>query len=446
MDEDDELVGGDDEDSGAEEFEDTPPLPPEERDEDDNVDSVFGDDEDNEDVAAETTAATAEAAAATTEAAEAAAAAEAEDGDEDEELAEDMDADEDPELDSDCSVPYNRQFYAVPNSAVVRDYTNVLKVSCIERLSEMAAPSPPPEKWPSVDMIEASMIVVLRGKIAANDSKQRYIWYLRIAVIGEDGNGDDKDIFRPIPRAVVKKLVAHYRTRANMKTSSLLTKYVPYDDNNRPLNPSKLHNNNWNLRKPPPKTIAQALIKEVKEPKEPKAAASSSGKRPASDDAPTELVAKKAKQGTGGAKAPAKAGAKPTKASTSAAPKPKPPTTAATKAKPKPPSTTAAPDSSKTASAHNSPTAAPTSAPSAPSAPPPPQITATDGASRDQVVPMKSIIDLGPSPGHTMVNTVTVSNTTYNPETTSYTVTFPSWVKFWKIKAEFTGGERDSFE
>lgn len=436
MDEDDELIGGDDDDSGAEEIEDAPPLPPEERDEDDNVDSVFGDDED-------VAAATAEAAAATTEAAAATAAAAAEDEDEEEEFPEGIDADEDPELDSDCSVPYNRQFYAVPNSAIVRDYTNVLKVSCIERLSEMAAPSPPPEKWPCPDMIEASMIVVLQGKIAANDSKQRYIWYLRIAVTGEDGNGDDKDIFRPIPRAVVKKLVAHYRTRENMKTSSLLTKYVPYDDNNRPLNPSKLHNNNWNIRKPPPKTIAQALVKEVKEPK---AAASSSGKRHASDDAPMELVGKKAKQGTGGAKAPAKAGAKPTKASTSAAPKPKPPTTAATKAKPKPPTTAAAPDPSNKASAHNSPTAAPTPAPSAPSAPPPPQITATDGASRDQVVPMKSIIELGPSPGHTMVNTITVSNATYNPEDTSYTVNFPSWAKFWKIKAEFTGGERDSLE
>ena len=73
----------------------------------------------------------------------------------------DEDDEVDLELDSDNSVPYNRQFYAVPNSAIARDYNHALDVSSVERLSEMAQPTPPPEKWPAPDQIEPSMIVVV---------------------------------------------------------------------------------------------------------------------------------------------------------------------------------------------------------------------------------------------------------------------------------------------
>jgi len=456
MDEEDELVGGDDVDSAAD-YDEGPPAPPDERDDDEPENGAEGEDGGSEAM---------------------------EDEDEAEEMAGAVsqlpdgvdEDDDDPELDSINSVPYNRQFYGVPNSAIARDYNHPLEVASIERLSEMAASTPPPEKWPSPDQIEPSMIVVLRGKVATGDTQERFVWYIRITVAGDDGaDGDDKNIFRHIPKPVVKKLVAHYNADSTLRTSSLLTKYVPFDDNNKPLNPSKLHENNWNVRKPPPKTLAQTIGKENKDgAARVGSSSSSSGKRPMQEDAPlAEPVLKKAKQGTiapplskAQSKAPAPApkpslkdlGKGPTKSSSSssgipsakpkaAAPAPAASAPAASKPKAAAPAPTPAkakeakeakapapaPAASKAASARGSPSAVP--------APPTAaavrdHVAATSGT---QVVPMGGAPDLGPAPGHKMVKTITVSNDSHNPEEMCYTVTFPNWAKSWKITAEFTG-------
>ena len=366
MDEADQLVGGEEEAEDEYPVEDEPPPPPDEAEEqglgedEESVDPPEGEEDsvghvDPEDEEMTGTVSQMQ-------------------GDED---------DDDPELDSDCSVPYNRQFYAVPNVAKVRDYNHPLEVATVERLSEMSQPNPPPEKWPAADQIEPSMIVVLKAKVAQNEPAEKFHWYIRLVVAGEE-DGGDKDIFRHIPKGVTKKLVAHFNADPTMRTSSLLTRYVPYDDNTKPLNPSKLHDNNWNVRKPPPKTLAQVIGKENKigapssaaapAPAPTSSASSSSGKRPAADSsAPlSEPVAKKAKAP---AAAPAPAAAKgkapapaasakqqtslkdlgkgPTKTSTSfnpsapSAPKPKAPAPAPAPAKSKAPAPAAAPVVSK---------------------------------------------------------------------------------------------------
>lgn len=447
MDEEDELVGGEEGDSGMED--DVPPPPPEERnDEESAVNAEDGE----EDVADRETNEEDDISGSAAQVPEGA--------DEDDEV--------DLELDSDNSVPYNRQFYAVPNSAIARDYNHPLDVSSVERLSEMAQPTPPPEKWPAPDQIEPSMIVVLRGKVSTNDAAEKFVWYVRIVVAGDQGSeGDDKLIFRHVPKPVVKKLVAHYNADPSLRGSSLLTKYVPYDDNFKPLNPSKLHDNNWNVRKPPPKTLAQTIGKENK----PGGSSSTVGKRPAEADVPLSepSAAKKPKQGTVApplSKAPAKAGA--------AAPKPtakelgKPPAKSSTPppaSKPKPTQTPAqAPTAAKSKPAAapvaikpKSVAAAPPSARTSPSVVPDDRLQkkavapapmadasrevrdAVASSSATQIVPMGGASDIGPSPGHKMTKTITVSNTTYNPDETRYTVAFPPWATEWKITAEFTG-------
>jgi len=451
MDEEDELVSGD-EGGGVADDDDGPPPPPEERD-DDAVVAEEGDEEDFDDVP---------------EGVE-------EDDDAMEgtvsQLQQEEEEDDDPELDSAFSVPYNRQFYAAPNSAIARDYDHSLEVPSIERLSEMSQPTPPPEKWPSPDQIEPSMIVVLKGKVAAGDTTERFVWYIRLVVAGDEGiDGDDKNIFRHIPKPVVKKLVAHYNADPSLRTSSLLTKYVPYDDNNKPLNPSKLHDNNWNVRKPPPKTLAQTIGKENK-PGGASVASSSSGKRKEVDEAPlAEPVAKKPKQGTvapplGKAKAPVPAppkslkdlGKGPTKSSLSSsgapvtAPKPKAPAPAAVAPKQAQAAAPASAHKPKAVPVRGSPS--PTAEARQPPAkkqavekPPEPAASsaveardAAASASGAQIVPMGGASDIGPSPGHKMIKIITVSNNTHNPEEMAYTVTFPQWAKSWKITAEFTG-------
>lgn len=437
MDEEDELVSGDDAEHGVYD-DDMPPAPPEERDDA----AAIGDEAEDERDEAE--------------------------AEEFEEMTgvvsqapgEDEEDEEDPELDSDCSVPYNRQFYAVPNGgAIARDYNHPLEVPSIDRLSEMSQPTPPPEKWPAVDQIEPSMIVVLKGKVAAGDSTERYVWYIRVVVAGDEGaEGDDKNIFRHIPKSVVKKLVAFYNADASLRTSSLLTKYVPYDDNNKPLNPSKLHDNNWSVRKPPPKTLAQVIGKENKPGGAPAAAGSS--KRPVEDAPLAEPVAKKVRQGT---VAPPLAKGKAPAAAPAAAPAPasapskslkdlgKGPTKSSTPttfvpAMPKP---KAVPAPGAAAPTPSAPKPKPVSAPVAPKPKAPVPAASTDASKAPSVrgspsettpqkpVPMGSVD--GPAPGHKMTKTLVVQSDEHKPSEAEYTISLPAWCNSWKITAEFTG-------
>ena len=391
------------------------------------------------------------------------------------------DDDEDPELDSNCSVPYNRQFYAVPNEAKVRDYEHPYEVASVERLSEMSQPNPPPEKWPAAEALEPSMIVVLKARVASNDSSQKFHWYIRIKVAGET-DGDDVDIFRHIPKGVVKKLISHFNADPSMRTSSLLTKYVPYDDNTKPLNPSKLHENNWNVRKPAPKTLAQTIGKENKPGGAATSGGSSTVKRAAdttSTDAPlAEPVVKK------------------TKPNATTTPKPKPATASKTNALSqlgKGPiksstSSTTAPMQKKSGSEPCTTSVTSSSAPAPVASKPKAQAPATakpkgatskpkSAVSRASPVemevqeenPNKKMYDIAllhsdectvvgpgaesagpplselmardgwPAPGHKMTKTLVVSNDEHNPDEHVYTVTFPPWCKSWKITAEFAG-------
>ncbi|MGZ0213756.1 MAG: hypothetical protein ACKVI4_14890 [Actinomycetales bacterium] len=147
--------------------------------------------------------------------------------------------------DSNMMVDYNRQYYYVPNSAIVRDYERFLDVPTREKMGEMIVTASAASKWPMASTIDPAAVVVLKGKFKGDDAEESYGWYMRLVLQGES-NSDDMQILRHMPKGVVKDFLKYLSEDSEMAGSRLVTLHQPPDNNAKVLVPLEKVNN-WTL-------------------------------------------------------------------------------------------------------------------------------------------------------------------------------------------------------
>ena len=135
---------------------------------------------------------------------------------------------------------YNRQYWQT--STPVRDYKREYVCDDGEHMGRLLTSS---KGWPDIHsgdgkpgskQLAPAMITVLEGKIKEEDTDTVYTWYIRL-VTREEGK-QDKQILRHLPKEVFKRCKDKWSTADGMRGSQLLQKYLPTNDNERPLNPS----------------------------------------------------------------------------------------------------------------------------------------------------------------------------------------------------------------
>jgi hypothetical protein len=92
--------------------------------------------------------------------------------------------------------------------------------------------------WPKPDKLPPLCIVVVKGVhdestvLSTDKNKGPFHWYARVVIEGNTKpKGNDNQILRPIPKAVVTEFVHQMAKLDHMKNSSLVTKYQPEGDN-----------------------------------------------------------------------------------------------------------------------------------------------------------------------------------------------------------------------
>ena len=153
-------------------------------------------------------------------------------------------------------VEYNRNFYAVPPSAIVRRFNHPIVAKTCAQLGEMTKTNGDLNYWPSVRELDPQQIVVLRGKHVPGDPTLGFAWYCAV-VVENRTDGDDRRILRHFPKQLVKLMIKEMAVNDNLATSRLITEFQPKNLNEKILVPSSKANG-WALQKTdPPKSIAQ---------------------------------------------------------------------------------------------------------------------------------------------------------------------------------------------
>ena len=140
-------------------------------------------------------------------------------------------------------VPVDYAFYAVPQSdgrapGLVRDRGGAFEVDSPEHLRELLSKA---KNWPKPAELHPLSIYVVKGRFAEGESctgdegvPSPYCWYMRFAIRGKPDSAENR-ILHHMPRAVVKETLKHYARTPSLRTSSLIMKYQPRDENAKPL-------------------------------------------------------------------------------------------------------------------------------------------------------------------------------------------------------------------
>lgn len=154
--------------------------------------------------------------------------------------------------------------FKVWESNVVRSHERPVPVASGEALAAMRY-SGTKSAWPQ---IEPADIVVLKGDI--NDSEKEgafvegYIWYVRAVVEGSSPamTAIDASMLIHVPKSVTTALVQLMSKEQRLQNSSLLKKYIPFNDNSKALQP--VGSNDWEADS---STFDSAEVRETKKRK-----------------------------------------------------------------------------------------------------------------------------------------------------------------------------------
>ena len=132
----------------------------------------------------------------------------------------------------------NKVAHLIPQSALVRDRGGAFEVDSPEHIRELTSKA---KNWPKPAEFHPLSICVVKGRFAEDEICTRddgvappYCWYMRFAVRGKPDSVENR-ILRLMPRAVVRETLRYYAMNLNLRRSSLIMKYPPRDDNNKPL-------------------------------------------------------------------------------------------------------------------------------------------------------------------------------------------------------------------
>jgi hypothetical protein len=145
-------------------------------------------------------------------------------------------------------IMFNRSAYSVgsctgPEAGRVRDYNHPIVVDDATTLGQMSNA----KNWPAAEQMPPLAVVVVKGRheettpFPLKKESGTFHWYARVVIKGKEDSAD-RNILRPIPKALVVQLITYIARIESMKTSSLIVLYQPHENNAKtfPMQP-----NNW---------------------------------------------------------------------------------------------------------------------------------------------------------------------------------------------------------